>query len=89
MLKQLKFRDCLLVADQRVSNLTDDKCKNLREFYNDKKKIQPNETQRLISVPVYKWLGKIYQDKPTTECISQQVNMKGISDKDYEYAKQV
>ena len=38
MLKQLKFRDCLLAADQRDSNLTDDKCKNLREFCDDKKK---------------------------------------------------
>lgn len=39
MLKQLKFQDCLLAADQRDSNLTDDKCKNLREFCDDKKNL--------------------------------------------------
>ena len=91
---QLRFIDsCRFMAsslDKLASNLDDDQCKNLREFYKE------DEVFRLMrrkSVYPYEYMDgwKKFEETslPPKDAFYSKLNMKGIIDQDYEHAQQV
>ena len=91
---QLRFIDsCRFMAsslDKLASNLDDDPCKHLREFYKE------DEVFRLMrhkGVYPYKYMDgwKKFEETslPPKDAFYNRLNMKGISDRDYEHAQQV
>ena len=91
---QLRFIDsCRFMAsslDKLASNLDDDQCKNLREFYKE------DEVFRLMrrkSVYPYEYMDgwKKFEETslPPKDAFYSRLSMKGISDQDYEHAQQV
>ena len=91
---QLRFIDsfrCMASSlDRLVSNLDDDLCKNFREFYKEE------EVFRLIrqkSVYPYEYMDgwKKFEETslPPKDVFYNRLNMKDISDQDYEHAQQV
>ena len=91
---QLRFIDsCRFMTsslDKLVSNLNDDQCKHLKEFYNG------DEVFRLMrrkGVYPYEYMDswkKFEETKlPAQNSFYSNLNMKGISDQDHEHAQQV
>ena len=91
---QLRFIDsCRFMSsslDKLASNLDDDQCKNLREFY------KGNEVFRLMrrkGVDPYGYMDgwKKFEETslPPKDAFYSRLNMRGTSDQDYEHAQQV
>ena len=70
--------------------MDDDQCKNLREFYEGDEVL---ELMRRKSVHPYQYMdnwGKFEEAKLTTQnAFYSKLNLKGISDQDYEQAQEV
>ena len=76
--------------DKLRSNLDNDQCKNLREFY------KADEVFRLMrhkGVYAYEYMDgwKKFEETslPPKDAFYSRLNMKGICDQDYEHAQQV
>ena len=90
----LRFIDsCRFMAsslDKLASNLSDDQCKNLREFYKEEGVFK---LMRRKGVYPYEYMDswdRFEETKlPAKEAFYSRLNMKGISDRDYERAEQV
>ena len=90
---QLRFIDsCRFMAlglEKLASNLDDDQCKNLREFYKEKEAFK---LMRRKAVYLYEFIDgweKLEETSlPPKEAFYSRLNMKGISDQDYEHAQQ-
>ena len=91
---QLRFIDsCRFMTsslDKLVSNLNDDQCKHLKEFYNG---YEVFRLMRRKGVYPYEYMDswkKFEETKlPAQNSFYSNLNMKGISDQDYEHAQQV
>ena len=84
------FRFMGLSLEKLASNLEDDQCKHLREFYKEE------EVFRLLrrkGVYPYEYMDgwEKFQETglPPKNAFYSRLNMKGISDQDYEHAQQV
>ena len=96
VIKKVKLRfidSCRFMAsslDKLASNLDDDQCKNLRKFFNDEEQFR---LMRRKGVYPYEYVDS--WDKfeetalPPKEAFYSKLNMKGISDADYEHAQNV
>ena len=91
---QLRFIDsCRFMAlglDKLVSNLNDDQCKHLREFCKQK---EVSRLMRHKGVYPYEYMDswKKFEETslPPKDVFNSRLNMKGISDQDYEHAQQI
>ena len=91
---QLRFIDScrfmVLSLDKLVSNLNDDQCKHRREYY---KEDQVLRLMRCKGVYPYKYMDgwKKFEETslPPRDAFYSRLNMKGVSDYDYEHAQQV
>ena len=91
---QLRFIDsCRFMVsslDKLASNLDDNQCKHLREFYKNEDVLR---LMRRESVYPYKYMDgweKFEETKlPLKDAFYSRLNMKGISDQDHEHAQQV
>ena len=91
---QLRFIDsCRFTAsdlDKMASNLGDDQCKHLREFYKEEEVFR---LMRRKGVYPYEYMDGCEKfEEPSLslkDAFYSRLNMKGISDKDYEYVQQV
>ena len=91
---QLRFIDsCRFMAsslDKLASNLDDDQCKHLKEFYKEEKVFK---LMRRKGVYPYEHMDGWEKFEETSlqpkDTFYSRLNMKGISDQDYEYAQQV
>ena len=76
--------------DKLASNLNDDQCKNLREFYKEEEVFR---LMRRKGVYPYKYMDgwKKFEEAslPPKYAFYSRLNMKGISDQGYEHAQQV
>ena len=76
--------------DKLASNLDGDQCKNLRKFFDDEEQFR---LMRCKGVYPYEYVdswGKFEETElPPKEAFYSKLNMKGISDKDYEHAQNV
>ena len=84
------FRFMASSLDKLASNLDDDQCKNLREFYKGEDIFR---LMRRKGVYPYKYMDgwKKFEETslPPKDAFYSRLNMKGISDQDYEHAQQV
>ena len=73
-----------------ASNLDDDQCKNLREFYR-KEEVFRLMRRKGVYPHEYMDASKKFGETslPSKDAFYSRLNMKGISDQDYEYAEQV
>ena len=91
---QLRFIDsCRFMAsnlDKLASNLDDDQCKHLREFYKEEEVFRL--MRRKVVYPC-KYMDGWKKSEETSllpkDAFYSRLNMKGISDQDYEHAQQV
>ena len=91
---QLRFIDsCRFMAsslDKLASNLDDEQCENLRQFYTEE---QQFKMMRRKGVYPYEYMDswdKFEETKlPPKDAFYSKLSMRGISDKDYEHAQQV
>ena len=91
---QLRFIDsCRFMAsslDKLASNLDDDQCKHLKEFYKEEKVFK---LMRRKGVYPYEHMDGWEKFEETSlqpkDTFYSRLNMKGISDQNYEYAQQV
>ena len=91
---QLRFKNsCRFMAsslDKLASNVEDDQCKCLRQFYKEEEVFR---LMRRKCVYPYKYMDgwKKFEEKslPPKDSFYSRLNMKGISDQDYEHAQQV
>ena len=91
---QLRLTDsCRFMAsslDKLASNLDDDQCKNLREFYKGEDIFR---LMRRKGVYPYKYMNgwKKFEETslPPKDAFYSKLNMNGISDQDYEHVQQV
>ena len=76
--------------DKLASNLDDDQCKQLREFYKEEEVFR---LMRRKGVYPYEYMDSWKKLKETSlppkDVFYSRLNMKGISDQDYEHAQQV
>ena len=96
MIKKVKLRfidSCRFMAsslDRLASNLDDDQCKNLRQFFDDGEQFR---LMRRKGVYPYEYVDswKKFEETvlPSKEAFYSKLNMKGISDTDYEHAQTV
>ena len=94
--KNIQFRfidSCIFMAsslDKLASNLEDDQCKHVREFYREEKVFR---LMRCKGVYPYEYMNgwKKFEETslPPKDAFYSRLNMKGISDQDYEHAQQV
>ena len=94
--KNIQFRfidSCIFMAlslDKLASNLEDDQCKHVREFYREEKAFR---LMRCKGVYPYEYMNgwKKFEETslPPKDAFYSRLNMKGISDYDYEHAQQV
>ena len=79
-----------LSLDEQASNLDDDQCKHLREFYKEEEVF---ELMRREGVYPYEYMDswKKFEETslPPKDAFYSRLNMRGISDQDHEHAKQV
>ena len=91
---QLRFIDsCRFMAsglDKLASNLDDDQCKHLREFYKEEEVFR---LMRRKGVYPYEYMDgwkKVEETSlPLKDVFYSRLNIKGIGDQDYEHAQQV
>ena len=91
---QVRFKDsCRFIAsslDKLASNLDDDQCKHLREFYKEEEIFR---LMRRKGVYLYEYMDGWEKFEeislPLKDAFYSRLNMKGISDKDYEHGQQV
>ena len=84
------FRFMASSLDKLAKNLDDDQCKNLRDFYSDEEHFKL--MRRKGSYPyeyVDSWEKFEETELPSKEAFYSKLNMKEISDKDYEHAQKV
>ena len=76
--------------DKLTSNLDDDQCKNVREFYREEEVFR---LMRHKGVYLYEYMDgwKKFEKTslPSKDAFYSRLNMKGISNQDYEHAQQV
>ena len=79
-----------LSLDELASNLDDDQCKHLREFYKEEEVFR---LMRREGVYPYEYMDswKKFEETslPPKDAFYSRLNMRGISDQDHEHAKQV
>ena len=79
-----------LSLDEQASNLDDDQCKHLREFYKEEEVFK---LMRREGVYPYEYMDswKKFEETslPPKDAFYSRLNMRGISDQDHEHAKQV
>ena len=90
----LRFIDsCRFMAsslDKLASNLSDDQCKNLREFYKEEGVFKLMRRKGVYPYEYMDGWDRFEETKlPAKEAFYSRLNMKGISDRDYEHAEQV
>ena len=90
----LRFIDsCRFMAsslDKLASNLSDDQCKNLREFYKEEGVFKLMRRKGVYPYEYMDGWDRFSETKlPAKEAFYSKLNLKGISDRDYEHAEQV
>ena len=91
---QLRFIDsCRFLAlslNELASNLNDDQCKQLREFYKEEEVFRL-QAQGCIPIRIcgYGWKKFEETSLPPKDAFYSRPNMKGISDQDYGHAQQI
>ena len=91
---QLRFIDSLRFMasslDKLASNLDDDQCKNLREFYREEEVFRLMRRKGLYPYEYMDGWKKFEETSlPTKDAFYSRLSMKGISDQDYEHVQQV
>ena len=91
---QLRFIDsCRFIAsslDKLSSNLDDDQCKHLREFYMEEEVFRLMRRKGVYPYECMDGRKKFEETSlPTKNAFYRNPDMKGISDEDHEHAKQV
>ena len=76
--------------DKLASNLDDDQCKNLRQFFDDEEQFRLMRRKGVYPYEyVDSWEKFEETELPPKEAFYSKLNMKGISVEDYEHAKKV
>ena len=91
---QLRLIDsCRFMAsslDKLASNLDDDQCKNLKEFYREEEVFRLMRRKGLYPYEYMDGWKKFEETSlPPKDAFYSRLSMKGISDQDYEHAQQV
>ena len=74
--------------DKLASNLSDDQCKNLREFYKEEGVFKLMRRKGVYPYEYMDGWDRFEETKlPAKEAFYSRLNMKGISDRDYERAE--
>ena len=91
---QLRFIDsCRFMAlglDKLASNLDDDQCKHLRQFYKEEEVFRPMGRKGVYPYKYMNTREKFEETSlPPKDPFYSRLNMKGISDQDHEHAEKV